>query len=93
MDNYISEIINICKLPFEEVSKDYKVVILGGKSIYVTNYKKIIDYSSNKVVLKIKNNTLEIAGDSLEINQINKGEILISGKIYSCGLGVVGEKK
>ena len=93
MENYIKEVINICRLPFDEISRDYKVIMLGGKAIYICNYKKIIDYSSNKVVLKIKNNTLEISGDVLEINQINKGEIVISGKIYSFGLGVISEKK
>jgi len=93
MENYIKEVVEICKLPFEEIGKDYKVILIGGKAIYICNYKKIIDYSLNKVVLKITNNTLEISGDNLEINQINKGEIIISGKIYSFGLGVVGEKK
>jgi len=93
MDNFFNEIINICKLPFEEVSNDYKVLLIAGKSIYISNYKKIIDYSDSKVILKIKNNTLEIIGENMEIVQINKGEILINGKIFSFGLGVKSEKK
>lgn len=93
MENYIKEILSICKLPYSEIGGDYKVINIGGKAIYICNFKKIIDYSSIRVVLKIKNNTLEIGGENLVINQINKGEILISGIINSCNLGVVGEKK
>lgn len=93
MENYISEIVNVCKLPFDEISKGYKLILLEGKIIYFSNYKKIVDYSSTKIVLKIHNNTFEINGQNLIISQINKGEIIVSGEIYSCGLGVVSEKK
>ena len=93
MENYISEILSICKLPFNETMKDYKVIILGGKCIYISNYIKIIDYSQTRVVLKVKKNTLEITGEDMQISQINKGEIVVVGNVFSCGLGGVGEKK
>ena len=43
-------------------------------------------------MLKINNNTLEIVGTELLISLINKGEILIKGRINSVSLGVVNEK-
>lgn len=91
MDNYISELVSICKLPYDEILKDYKVIMLGDSAIYICNFKKIIDYSQTKVVLKTKKNSLEICGSNLKINQINKGEIIISGKIFSCEVGVKSE--
>ena len=93
MENYISEIAAICKLPFDEARKTFKVIQIGTKSIYVCNFIKIIDYSREKIALKVTNNTLEITGSDLSILQINKSEIIIVGIIYSCGLGKVNEKK
>lgn len=88
MNNYILEIAEVCKLPFEDVLKSYKVICLGGKCIYISNYKKIIDCSNECIVIKVENNTLEISGTDLIIKQINKGEILIVGKIngFNCGV-------
>lgn len=93
MENFISEISKICKLPFDELGKAFKIIQIDSKGIYVCNFKKIIDYSREKVVLKVTNNTLEILGSDLVISQLNKGEIIISGSIYSCGLGSINEKK
>ena len=93
MENYISEIVDICKLPFDEVMKDYKVISIGGKALYISNYKKILDYSKDRIALKIPSNTLEIEGEDMCIRQINKGEIVISGKIISFGLGVKNNEK
>lgn len=95
MNNYIKELASICKLPFNEISRDFKIIQLGSKSIYVSNYIKIIDYSTEKLVLKVKNNTLEIVGSNLFISQIDKSEIVVKGNINSSslGAGVINEKK
>lgn len=92
LNNYISELAGICKLPLEAISKNFKLIWFGTTGLYVANFKKIIDYSQDKVVLKINNNTLEIMGRELLISLINKGEILIKGRINSVSLGVVNEK-
>lgn len=92
MDNYISELSNICKLPMEIIDKHFKLTWFGATGLYIANYKKIIDYNCERIVLKITNNTLEIVGNDLEISLINKGEILIKGKVNSISLGVVDEK-
>jgi len=93
MENYIREMVDICKLPFKEINNDFKVVQIGRSVIYISNYKKIIDYSDNKIVLKIKGNTLEIEGCSLQISQMNKNEIIIKGVINKFGMGIIDEEK
>ena len=75
----------IIKLLYLEKRNDLST---NGDNVIVT----VQDIRDKYNVLKIKNNTLEVFGDNLEINQINKCEIIISGKIYSCGVGVIGEK-
>ncbi len=92
MENYLNELSNICKLPFGDVCNNFKVIWFGKDGIYISNFKKLIDYSCKKIVLKITNNTLEVSGENLTISQINKGEIVVTGKIQSIGLGVIDEK-
>lgn len=93
MDNYVAEMSKICKLPFEEVSKSFKLIWFGFNGLYISNFKKIIDYRKEMVVLKIINNTLEVSGEDLNISLINKGEIIIRGNILGISLGVNNEKK
>ena len=91
MNNYIRELVEICKLPFNEVINDYKIIQLGSKVIYVSNFIKIVDYSSERIVLKVKNNLIEIKGIDLKIKQLNKSEILLKGSIHSCSLEMVND--
>ena len=92
MDNLVSEIVEVCKLPFSEVMNNFKIVQIDSRVIYVSNYLKLLDYSLNKVVLKVKHNTLQITGEEMKISLINKKEIIIFGKIQSFGLGEKNEK-
>ena len=87
MNNFIEELSDIIKLPFNEISKDSKVVMIGNKVLYVSNFIKILDYSSEKLSLKVYKNYLEIAGSNLIISQINKGEIIVKGNIMSYSFG------
>ena len=72
MENYLNEIISACKLPFSEVVSEFKVVQISKKIIYICNYKKILDYSSNRVALKTAKDVVEIIGNDLVISQIEK---------------------
>ena len=93
MENYVNEICDICKLPLQEIGNKFKIIQIGENVIYISNYIKLIDYGNEKIVLKVKNNILEISGKYLKINQLNKNEIIISGIIFSSVLGVQGENK
>lgn len=91
MDNFVKEIVEICKLPFDEVTKEFKVIQLGKKVIYICNFQKILDYSLDKVVLKVSKGKICVCGEELFISLINKKEIIIKGQILSFGM-VVDEK-
>ena len=93
MDNYLEEICNVVKLPFNEIGKDVKILIVGNNCVYISNYIKILDYNPSHLVVKTHKSTLEIKGENLLISQINKGEIIISGQILSCEFGVENYEK
>ena len=92
MQNYINEIAGICKLPFSEISNKFKIIQIGEGIVYVTNYIKVIDYGEYKVSLKVKNGILDIVGECLRLEHIDKNEIIITGKIYSSCMGCSYEK-
>lgn len=82
MENYLKEISEIVSLPFNEVIKDTKILQIGSRIIYISNYKKIINYGSNSIDLKLIKSTLHVEGENLMIKQMDKGEIVIVGQIY-----------
>ncbi len=93
MNNLLNELSQIAKLPFNEIMNDYKFVIISDKILHLSNFIKILDYTSDCVkVLVKKNKSIEIVGENLHISQINKQEIIIKGKILNLGLGAKSEK-
>ena len=69
----------------EGIIKDGKIfkIVWNGTSIWACNYIKIREYSKDKVVLKIKNNSIVIEGVDIYIKMLNKNEIVLSGKFNS----------
>lgn len=81
MINFINEFAKFIDLPFEEVLSDYKYLNVGGKLVCVQNYTKIISYSTEKIVLKVKRSILNIEGENLTIKELEKNNLIVSGKI------------
>lgn len=92
MENYFKEIVEICGLPFNEVLKDVKIILIGGKALYVSNYKKIVTYSKESIDLRVKGDIIHISGENMIIKQLDKNEIIISGKIYGVTVGDYASK-
>ncbi len=92
MENYLKEIIEICGLPFSEVLGDTKVIFIGGKALYVGNYRKVIAYGKDQIDLRIKKDVLHVLGDDLMIKQLDKNEIFIAGKITGVMVGDYAKK-
>ena len=70
----LNKLINYIK--DDEVS----VFILKNKA-HVLNYVKVMDISSNKINIKLKDNILSIEGSDLLIRKLDKRELLIVGFI------------
>ena len=94
MFNFIKEFSDLSGLPFSEVQNEHKVMLLGNRILWITNYVKILSYSNAKISLKIKGNVLHIEGLELYIKLLEKRELVIAGKINRVYLEkeFVGEK-
>lgn len=78
---FLDELSKITGLPISETFKDYKIINVGGKVIYIQNYLKLLTYNQEEIVLKIKNNELIIEGKDLKIAELGEKNILIKGQI------------
>lgn len=67
-----------------EISRDMPVLYaLGQKELKIQNYKKILHYSPEEMVLLLKNQRLVVSGNHLDIGYFNEDEICIRGHIVS----------
>lgn len=62
--------------------KNYQIIIKENK-INILNFDEIIDFTSNKIIIKCINNKIEIEGKNLIIIKMLEEEILIKGIIYN----------
>lgn len=91
MTEFFEELTNIVGLPFDELASGYKLELVAGKALSVTNYKKILIYTKNKIVLSLKHGIIEILGENLTIKQLDIGSIIVSGIIHSISDGEKNE--
>lgn len=67
LENYLNE-------------QEYKMVIRDNQ-INIVNYDEIVDFSSNKIIIKKMTNLIIIDGKNLTISKMLDNEVLISGII------------
>lgn len=93
MSVFIDEVAKVVGLPLNEIQSDYKITNVGGKSIRVSGYQKIVLYTKERLVLKIKGDTLNIEGNNMIIQEMEGKEIAIMGNIKRTYLGSAGEEE
>jgi len=81
MFGFFSELRELIGLDAKEIAKSYKVAFIDGGGVLVSNFQKILNYSPNLLVLKVKNNVINIEGIGIEIKELSKDEIIAKGKI------------
>ena len=59
------------------------MLLIGQEHLKVENYKKIIKYNPNEIILLILKSKLKIVGKHLNIEYFNEDEISILGEILS----------
>ena len=60
---------------------DYWYYNLGGKAVYVENFKRINTFSNSEIILKLKKGMIKILGENLYIKELNKNSLLVWGTI------------
>ena len=70
-------------IPEEIVSDIPKVTIVGFNRMLIENYKCVLEYQDFFIRMKMKNGLININGTNLEMNEMTKDDVVITGNIES----------
>lgn len=76
-------VVESLKLPKDSVLGASIVTITGNSDIFVENYKGIIEYSEELILLQGKNCKIELNGKRLSIVYYTNEDMKISGRLES----------
>lgn len=90
MFGFVRELCEILDLPYDEVSSNIKIYWFQN-TIVLNNFKKVLSYSNDEVVVLTKDNRLNILGNDIKIVQFSKDELILKGKFYNVFFDKVGK--
>lgn len=64
-----------------DMSINFRVLNLGGKSVYVEGIKSVVGFDENEMRFQLKKELLIVAGVGLSITYLDKTTCIISGEI------------
>lgn len=76
-----NQIIDTCQLPKDVLSGAAIISMTGNNEILIENFKNILKYQSDILLLQCKRNQLQITGKNLNIEFYTNEEIKVKGYI------------
>lgn len=73
-------------MPEEVVSNVPKITIIGFDEILIENYKGILEYEEIYIRVNTHIGIINISGFNLNLEQMSKDDILVTGKVDSITL-------
>ena len=64
-------------------SFNYRVVNLGGKTLYVEGIKHVVSLGETEILLQLKKQLLIVSGFNLKVKYLDKSTCVINGEIFS----------
>lgn len=62
-------------------SINYRILNLGGKSVYVEGIKSVVSFGENEMLFQLKKSLLKIQGQALKVKYLDKTTSVIVGDI------------
>ena len=78
----------VCEVPADAVSKSPVFVLRGKHELEISGCTGIKEYTGERIVLKMKNDTFTVIGDNLELTDFLENVLYIRGNIISMGYGI-----
>ena len=66
-----------------DASFNYRIINLGGKTLYVEGIRQVVSLGENEILLQLKKQLLTIAGINLKVKYLDKTTCVIDGDISS----------
>ena len=68
-------------LPHDVVCGASNVTVVGSMRVFIENYKGILEYNNQEILLQGKHKKIKIIGNCLKIRTYNEEEMVIDGVI------------
>lgn len=75
----LRDISNKLELPSDVILGDSMIEIMGRSGIYVENYKRIVLFHEDNIIIQCKCYRLKICGKNLKIEYYNDTELKVTG--------------
>ena len=62
-------------------SNSFRVVNLGGKSVYIEGIKSVISFDNKEMRFQLKNNIISVKGCELKVKYLDSSTCVITGEI------------
>lgn len=85
--NQTNEITKKLKLPYENIFDDIVICMTGDSSIFVENYKGVLEYSSECIVLRGRKQEIKICGEHIFISYYTDECMKMTGVFRSVQIG------
>lgn len=86
-ERFTDRLINTFGLPPEVMLRLPLIMMVGGKSFILENHKGILEYSRERIRIRLLKGELTLLGRDLVIRSISQEEIQIQGEILGITLG------
>ena len=80
-DSFQERFAQILKLPEDLIYKEPIVSMLGCHQLRIENYQKLLEYHTDKIIVRIQLCKLIVSGKNLKIICYTNDEMYISGEI------------
>ncbi len=68
-------------IPQDLICKEPMVTMLGRQWVRIENYENLVEYQTDKIVVRVSGRKLEVLGTGLEIISYTNDEMYITGEI------------
>ncbi len=79
--NKKERILDTLPLPQDIIHGDIRITVMGNREIWIENYKGLLEYTCNMIVLQAKSCKMQLEGKSLNIDYYTNEDMKISGRI------------
>lgn len=62
-------------------SSNFRIINLGGNSLYVEGIKSVISFAENEMRFQLKKNMLVVMGQNLKVKYLDSSTCVITGEI------------
>ena len=75
------QIINALQLPKDVLKGDIRISVTGNREVFIENYKGLLEYDRNSILIQAKNCKILFEGRFLTIDYYTNEDMKLTGKI------------